>query len=156
MKSFLKNFIGIEFKIQSGNTLMKTNFNIAKIFGINKLDQILKDKRIYAGGKLSKGFSMYKAETLNQSTQLTPKGGLASMYYNTEIHLPINQYTHFICFTDGIKIYNPKNPWFKSIGVGAKINSKIGILSFYLAKPLNRRKGIDEAIQVRAQFEKAL
>ena len=43
------------------------NFNIAKIFGINKLDQIPKDKRIYAGGNFSKGFSLYKAETLNQS-----------------------------------------------------------------------------------------
>ena len=65
--SFFKNFIGVEFKIQSGNTLIKTNFHVAKFFGIDKLDQIPKDKRIYAGGKSTKGFAMYKAETLNQN-----------------------------------------------------------------------------------------
>lgn len=155
IKKFFKNFISIELKIQSDNVMIKTDFHIAKIFGINKLEQIPKDKRIYSGGLFSKGFSMYKAETLSQSN-LTPSGGFASMYYNTEIHLPIHQSTHFICFTDGVKIYNPKNPWFKSIGIGVKINSKIGTLSFYIAKPLNRRKKIDEAIQVRAKFEKSL
>lgn len=116
----------------------------------NELARIPPDLRFFSGGGGSvRGYEYQKIGFL---VDKKPTGGRSAAEFAVEVRRRLSETLGLVAFVDGGAVYASGYPSFDEdmqwgAGVGVRYFTPIGPLRFDIATPINRRKGVDPAVQ---------
>lgn len=121
------------------------------IWGANK-HSIPPSERLYAGSDLLlRGYKYMTVSPLNLDNK--PIGGRSLMVYSLEARMRVFGPFGIVGFYDIGNVYSQSVPQFfhkqlQSLGIGLRYHTPVGPLRLDIAFPLNRRKHLDNAVQL--------
>ncbi len=151
--SFLKSYISYSHYLpllQSPSLLLAGRAALGSIAGTSR-DNMPSDIRFYAGGGGSiRGYPFQSVSPLDGEN--VPEGGRSLIEFSAELRWKVTETLGLVTFLDGGGAFEPSYPDFSTslrygAGGGVRYFTPIGPLRLDVGVPLNRRPGIDSAVQ---------
>ncbi|MBF0455603.1 MAG: BamA/TamA family outer membrane protein [Magnetococcales bacterium] len=153
--SFVKmhgQLTGYHLLTQSPRMVLAGRFGAGIIAG-PALERVLPDERFFSGGGGSiRGYGYQLASPLDEDRH--PAGGLSTLEMAGEVRLDLTEQIQSVFFVDAGGAFKERVPnlngdaLFVSAGVGLRYGTPLGPLRLDVGVPLNRRDGVDDAVQV--------
>lgn len=134
----------------AGQPVIAARVATGAILGLSR-DNIPAPERFYAGGGGSvRGYGYQLVGPLN--AQNNPLGGKSFVELSTELRLRVTQDYGLVAFVDGGNVSNKTYSHFSSsllwgAGIGFRYYTGLGPIRIDIAMPLNKRRGVDSALQ---------